>query len=340
MTYTRFPLYQYLIIISAFFAGCVEEKSSTQSIGKTVLRPPVAPPKDNPPSTPDSIRRALNCYQAQFRMQGSEIIECSLFQTGVKDVSALRDLPLIALDLGMTKVTDLSPLQGMPLERLDLESTPVDDISALAGMPLEVLKMQQTRVADFRVLKGMPLQQLNLLDLPFTNEDLREISDAPIRSLWLAGTKVTSINLLQLTDLESLDIERTGVSDIALLASSPRLLRLNIAETKISDVSPLKSLQLQRITLTPQKITAGMDVLRNMQSLQEIRTSMAEPQTAAEFWKRYDLDLYRPIDDDADPTTPDVESAPQKADSAADETNTATEAADSSPAENPDNEIR
>ncbi|MGV2341126.1 MAG UNVERIFIED_CONTAM: hypothetical protein LVR18_46425 [Planctomycetaceae bacterium] len=41
-----------------------------------------------------------------------------------------------------------------------------------------------------------------------------------------------------------------------------QLVRLNIAESAVTDVSPLQGLRLQRITLTPERITAGMEVLR------------------------------------------------------------------------------
>lgn len=261
--------------------------------------------------TPESLRRELNCYQAEFRMQGMQIVECSLFQTGQKDISALQGLQLKALDLGMTKVDDLSPLVGMPLQRLDLESTPVSNLEALRDMPLQVLKMQQTSVTDFQVLDGMPLQQLNVLDLPFRNEDLLYVAKAPLETLWLAGTQVTELARIPLDNLESLDIERTAVSRLDVLSTSPRLVRLNIAETKVTDLTPLRGLRLQRITLTPQTITTGMEYLRKMSTLQEIRTDLTVAQTADEFWKRYDLDLYQPIppESDANPSAdPDAKS--------------------------------
>lgn len=295
---------------TVLLSGCGEAEPETAQSSRPTA--PIATPSDVRTRTPESVRRDLNCFQAEFRMQGLQIVECSLFQTGQKDISALQGLPLKALDLGMTKVEDLSPLTGMQLERLDLEATPVSNIDALQGFPLQVLKMQQTKVTDFQVLSGMPLQQLNLLDLPFGNEDVQYIEKAPLETLWLAGTQVTELGRIPLDDLESLDIERTAVAHLDVLATSPRLVRLNIAETKITDLTPLRGLRLQRITLTPQNITAGMEYLRRMDSLQEIRTNMSESQSAADFWKRYDLDLFKPIPEDSETVSED---APPAADS-------------------------
>lgn len=246
--------------------------------------------------TPQELRRRLNCYQAEFQMQGTEIVEVSLFQTGVRDISALRGLPLRALDLGITQVTDLSPLQGMKLERLDLENVPVTDISVLSGMPLKVLKMQKSKVSDFAVLGSLRLEQLNVLDLPFADSDLLFVKESPLETIWLAGTKVTDLTGLPLSGLKSLDIERTAVSSLAPLAGSRNLVRLNIAESAVTDLAALQGLRLQRITLSPERITAGMEVLRGMESLKQIQTSINEPMSAADFWKRYDLGVYKPAE--------------------------------------------
>lgn len=245
--------------------------------------------------TPQELRRRLNCYQAEIQMQGTDIVEVSLFQTGVRDVSALRGLPLRALDLGMTQVADLGALQGMLLERLDLENVPVTDIQVLRGMPLKVLKMQKSKVTDFAVLSSLRLEQLNVLDLPFGDSDLVFVRESPLETIWLAGTKVTDLSGLPLSGLKSLDIERTAVSSLAPLSGS-KLVRLNIAESAVADLSPLQGLRLQRITLTPERITSGMEVLRGMESLKQIQTSINEPMSAADFWKRYDLGVYKPVE--------------------------------------------
>ncbi|MFO0979911.1 MAG: hypothetical protein U0996_26165 [Planctomycetaceae bacterium] len=243
--------------------------------------------------SPEELKKKLNCYQAKFLVEGNDIVEASLFQSGIRDISALKGLPLRGLDLGMTRVSDLSVVAGMPLETLDLENTQVSDLSVLKGMKLSMLKLQNTKVTDFSVLQGMPLEQLNLLNVPFANEHLALITDAPLEILWLAGTQVTDLAGLPTRRLKSLDVENTKVRAIDLLSTATSLERLNIARTEITDLTPLKGLRLQRIVLSPERIVTGIDVLRQMKSLALIQTSIEEEQSAADFWKRYDVGAYK-----------------------------------------------
>ncbi len=243
--------------------------------------------------SPDELKKKLNCYQAKFLVEGNDIVEASFFQSGIRDIAALKGLPLRGLDLGMTRVSDISVIQGMPLETLDLENTQVSDLTVLKGMKLSMLKLQNTKVTDFSVLQGMPLEQLNLLNVPFSNEHLPLLADAPLEILWLAGTQVTDLTGLPTRKLKSLDVENTKVSALDVLSTATSLERLNIAKTEVTDLTPLKGLRLQRIVLTPERIVSGMDVLRQMKSLALIQTTIEEEQSAEDFWKRYDVGAYK-----------------------------------------------
>ena len=241
--------------------------------------------------TPSELRRELGANEmAKFEMSGNDIVGAKLFRSGVKTLEPLKDLPLISIDLGMTSVSDLTPLQGMPLEEVVLENTNVADLTPLEGMSLRVLKLQNTKVKDLSPIKGMPLEQLNLMGVPIS--DLSVVEGMPLEILWIPGTDVTDLTPLADSNLVSLDIQGTEVSDLTPLASLPRLQRLNIADTPVSDITVLKDLKLTRITLTPSTIKSGMEDLRSMTTLAEIQTSMESPMSAADFWKRYDLDLY------------------------------------------------
>jgi len=63
--------------------------------------------------------------------------------------------------------------------------------------------------------------------------------------------------------------------------------RWAIDHTRINDISVLKGMPLEAITLTPQSITKGMDMLRSMTSLKGINAM-----TPAEFWRKYDAGEY------------------------------------------------
>jgi hypothetical protein len=286
------------VALLLFFTGCSDDPAPPRPADDSAAAEPSSATAASTtiPVTPEDLKRRLNSWQAQFIMQGNDITEASLYQSGIRNITPLKGLPLIAIDLGMTQVTDLSPLAGMRLQRLDLENTPVADLAVLRGMPLTVLKLQQTKVTDFTVLEGMPLQQLNLLDLPFTDSHFGLIHNAPLETIWLAGTQVTDLTPLPLQHLESLDIARTSVSSLAPLSRAAKLKRLNIADTPVEDLTSLAGLKLQRITLTPSRIKQGFETLRQMSTLTQIQTDLSEPLSAADFWKRFDLGLYKPAD--------------------------------------------
>ena len=273
-------------------SGCADE----QAAKKENTAPPVmqAEPTDEPEVVlPSQLRRQLKANEnAQFKRVGNDIVEVVLFQSGVKSIEPLQGLPLRSLDLGMTEVTDLSPLKGMNLTSLILENTAIDDLSVVKGMPLELLYLQNTKVTDLTVLDGMPLRQLNLMNVPV--EDLSAIATLPLETLWVPGTKVKDISPLKGKPMVSLDIQGTEVASLDALSGMKTLKRLNISKTPITDISPLQGLDLQRITLSPETVKTGIEVLRSMPSLNEILTTMEGPrQSATDFWKKYDAGVWK-----------------------------------------------
>lgn len=307
-----------LMAVSLGIVGCSEPDAEKSATTPPVLR---AEPSAEPEVLlPSELKRKLKANEnAKFRRVGDDIVEAELFQSGIKSIDALKGLPLRFLDLGMTEVTDLSPIKGMPLKTLILENTTVDDISAVEGMQLEILQLQNTNVTDLSPIVGMPIRELNLLAVPI--ENLNSVAKLPLQTLWVPQTQVKDISPLKGKPMVSLDIQGTQVDSLQALEGMVTLKRLNIADTNIADVSPLRGMQLQRITLTPQNIKTGMEILKAMSSLTEIKTSMEAPaQSSAQFWEKYDAGVWNgPLPDDAatgaeaqepateSPTTPSAE---------------------------------
>ncbi len=309
-----------LVVPIGFLAGCGEDKSDSTASSSENAPPVLRADVGNEPAVilPSELRRTLRANEnAKFRRVGNDIVEAELFQSGISSIEALRGLPLRFLDLGMTEVSDISAIKGMPLQTLILENTPVSDLSVIKGMQLEILQLQNTKVTDLSMLAGMPIRELNLLALPV--DDLTEIARLPLQTLWVPQTNVTDISPLQGKTMVSLDVRGTKVSSIEALAGMTTLKRLNIAETPIADLSPLKGLSLERITLTPQTITTGMELLRTMPSLVHIQTSTdGDSQSAAQFWQKFDAGVWSAPEFDAT-TEPidkaDSDNAPQNSDS-------------------------
>jgi hypothetical protein len=108
-------------------------------------------------------------------------------------------MKLTYLDVRDTQVRDLSALRGMPLETLILNRCPVSDISPLQGMPLKHLRLWDTKVTDLRPLAGMALEYLLLkFGVVYEPAGLTALRDTPelthisdiAKEDWLAGYEI------------------------------------------------------------------------------------------------------------------------------------------------------
>jgi hypothetical protein len=63
---------------------------------------------------------------------------------------------------------------------------------------------------------------------------------------------------------------------------------LTINRTSVTDLKPLRGMELETIWLTPKNITQGLEILRDMKSLETVGISSTHSWKAKEFWERYD----------------------------------------------------
>ena len=299
---TSTPLIAGLLI--AFLAGCggaadepASEPQANASPPPGQQAPSASAEGSGPALTPEVLQERLKEKnpdyngQGQFKFQNGRVVAAVLRDTGVRDLSPLSGLPLKGLDLYGNPVSDLSPLEDMPLEVLYLEDAPVKDISALQGLPLKVLYLNKTDVSDLTPLENMnSLQRLNLLETPAT--DLSPLANVPLRMLWLNDTPVRDVSPLADTPLVSLTLEGSQVQDLRPVGKMNQLQRLHIANTPVTDLTPLEGLQLTRLVFSPGQIEQGMDVVRNMDSLQKIGTQFGSQENdlrnPVQFWQQYD----------------------------------------------------
>ncbi len=217
---------------------------------------------------------------------GMPLERLELGETNVVDLAALTGMPLHTLSLAKTGVADLQPLIGRPLKQLDLSETRVADLSALKYLKLERLSLDGTRVARLDMLQPMPLAWLSLRNAGIA--DLADLSGAQVRGLDLSGNANLQnlAPLTGLTQLEELVLDQCpNLSSVEALAKLP-LKRLSIVGTRITDLSPLAGLPLERLDFEPKNITKGMDALRAIGSLTNFGPAPVQP--AAAFWRRYD----------------------------------------------------
>lgn len=283
---------------------------------------------DAPPApqfvTASQMRERLGIGDGgHFERVGRNFTAAELTNTGVKDLSPLQGQPITGLVIARNPVTSLDALAGMPLEVLDFSETPVESVEPLAKCEsLSQLYLEKTKVSDIAPLVGLPLTRLYLTDCPVKDlkplagmnlqelnlcrsniENLEDLRDVELGILWIRGTVVSDLSPLEGKQLVSLDIEDSHVTDLGPLASIPTLQRLDIAGTDVTDLTPLKGLALTRLIFSPEKITKGIEVVREMPSLREIDTQFEgqqpQPMSASEFWERYDAGTFKSEIDDA-----------------------------------------
>jgi hypothetical protein len=61
-----------------------------------------------------------------------------------------------------------------------------------------------------------------------------------------------------------------------------------VSDTGITDLTPLQGMPLEDVRLTPKNIARGLEILRDMKSLNTIGIEWDQSWPAAEFWERYD----------------------------------------------------
>jgi hypothetical protein len=209
------------------------------------------------------------------------LLELDLWNTKVTDagLAHFKDCKgLTDLTLGATRVSDTGLVQFhdcKALKRLNVGSTKVSD-AGLANFKdrkdLTFLWVQDTQVGD----AGLAHFQ-----------DCKALS-----SLNLAGTKVSDVGLAHFKgckNLKYLYVDRSQVGDAGLAQfKGMRLMELNIANTAITDLTPLQGMPLEHVRLTPKNITRGLDILHDMKSLKTIGIEWRQAWPTAEFWQRYD----------------------------------------------------
>jgi len=262
-----------------------------------VERVPVPEPPTEPHAGAARILEERGVTGAIIYPREEGRLHLNLARTDLADLSALRDLPIEVLEIDDTPVADLTPVSKMDLKHLDISKTAVKDLSPLKGRQLTLLRAQHTELSDISPLKGMPLEDLDLGASQVS--DLSPLAGAPLRALWLwdtrtqditplrgmplrslsiGGTQVTDLSALVGMPLEELWIYGTGIDDLTALKGLP-LWRLQMAGCPASDLTPLRGLKLRVLDFTPENIRAGLDVIREMESLETINEM-----TAADFW--------------------------------------------------------
>ncbi len=217
-------------------------------------------------------------------LKGAPISELYLSKCKFADLAPIHDLKLEILHLTSDLVTDLSPLRGMPLNTLFLSGTKISDLSPLPGLPLRELYLEACPgVADLTLLAQIPtlekltvpvqaaninalrkLPALQMLDVRRNDTTLQPASTAAAfwklrdANPWIALLRDSGIKTKALRAADDgtfeLDLSNTPITDLTPLKGAP-ISKLWINDTAVSDLEPLRGLPLKRLFAGNTRVT-------------------------------------------------------------------------------------
>lgn len=93
----------------------------------------------------------------------------------------------------------------------------------------------------------------------------------------LSGSLISNLNILVGIPLESLDISGCPISDLGPLCEMRLLRRLNVSNTVVTDLCPVKDLQLHELRISKTRVS-DLEPLRNMplQMLSIVKTDVRD----------------------------------------------------------------
>lgn len=228
--------------------------------------------------------KGLSHLKGLTSLWGLHLADTKVTGTGLDALKDLRNLRLLVLnnspvnDSGAAKIGDLKKV-----DRLYLDRTRITDegLSKLKELNLQFLSLADTKISDSGLanLEGMKkLMYLNLGKCKVTDAGLEQVKNCSnLRSLLLDYTQVTDAGLAHLPDLKKLNaldlrgtkITNSGLTDLSKLdllrgldvsdnrnisdqgfAQLEHLERLNVSNTKVSDLAGLK-MALPKCRISP-----------------------------------------------------------------------------------------
>jgi len=172
------------------------------------------------------------------------------------------------------------------------------DLSPLKDINPMFLSITAAKTMDWKIIQNLP--QLDTLDL--TKCRLETVPQATprdflrIRSLNLAGTDITGLDFVRgMPNLLKLDVSNTGVSDMTPLLACRGLRELDLGGAHPSNLRVLISLPLDSLTVSPMLVTdkTGLISLRLHRTLKVLRSpDDPENQPALEFWRKLESKGY------------------------------------------------
>jgi len=226
----------------------------------------------------------------------------------VQDISAIRNMNLLSLDLGNSMILDINDVQYLRnLEYLALSNTRIANVRPVSGLSnLKSLRIDYSRVKDLTPLEKLyQLRELNLSGLKI--KDVSMLSNlVSLIELNLSNTHVKDVSGLNgLKGLERLYLNYTQVSDITPLTELLYVNNLDLSYTHVKDFSPLsnmKNLEYVNLGHTSIETLNGLH-FPNLKTLSLYNAALENLDGVHNFQKLEHLEVSRTMVDDISPVS-------------------------------------
>jgi len=196
--------------------------------------------------------------RGQFKIKSDGTFDLNLAKLKLGDLAILAGQPISSLNLSATDISDLSPLHGLPLTSLTInQAGHLVDISPLAGMNLISLDFGLClSLKNLRPLADLPHLESLVIDSN-NDSDISSLSRCThLKTLKMNYTRVSDLTpLAHCVELEMLEAASNNIKDLTPLAGCLKLKTLIIQNNPVKNLTPLQGLHLEELNLRDTHIT-------------------------------------------------------------------------------------
>ncbi len=173
------------------------------------------------------------------------------------NISPLKGIPLVKLNLANTSIDSLNALKGTPLRWISIANTNVRDISPLAESKLFYLDVSNSTVANLHELEHLNISYLAIAGIPKT--DLKILQKFPLKNLTIDNRQMIYFDILNNLQLKELRVNAANKSTIKRLAKIP-LQSLILQGRNVNDLSGLNGMKIRSLSLISTRVKNLNDI--------------------------------------------------------------------------------
>ena len=181
------------------------------------------------------------------------LMNLGIYGAHISDLTPLAALPKLSrIALGENDISDCTPLAGMrSLRYVHLFHNPLLDASALARLP-NLFSLELGLCDGYDPAFLSEIHALDCLGVGNLTDSYRQLAGMRVRELWLSYSGISDLaDISQVQGLEYLVLSSTPLSSLQGIEAHTQLKTLELCGTAVSDLTPLLSLPaLEQVTIS------------------------------------------------------------------------------------------